>query len=187
MLTLTPPSDTASLSAFVTTRTPVERSPFVFVGERLWLDFVNCEHGVRRFEHVPPWILVQERRGRSELEAEPKRQPGTRPDELERLAHLLLARRRQRQVGPDMRRRKQDARPTTSRFLTESNALRDRSGAVIARRDDVTVDVDERREHRSQPSDPVRPTRCAGRARGRARLPGARAGPGTRAGAHARV
>src|SRR5207237_986927 len=23
---------------------------FVFVGERLWLDFVNCEHGVRRFD-----------------------------------------------------------------------------------------------------------------------------------------
>ena len=31
-------------------RPAIERSPFVFVGERLWLDFVNCEFGVRRFD-----------------------------------------------------------------------------------------------------------------------------------------
>ena len=28
----------------------MERSPFVFVGERLWLDFVNSEFGIRRFD-----------------------------------------------------------------------------------------------------------------------------------------
>jgi predicted RNA-binding Zn ribbon-like protein len=50
MLTLTSTSDTLSAPAFVSSRTPAERSPFVFVGERLWLDFVNCEQGIRRFD-----------------------------------------------------------------------------------------------------------------------------------------
>jgi len=49
MLTLTSSSDSA-LPAYVPPRASTERSPFVFVGERLWLDFVNSEHGVRRFE-----------------------------------------------------------------------------------------------------------------------------------------
>src|SRR6185503_16825667 len=49
MLTLTQTSDSATVSSF-TPRTSNERSPFVFVGERLWLDFVNCEHGLRRFD-----------------------------------------------------------------------------------------------------------------------------------------
>ncbi|MFI5228153.1 MAG: CGNR zinc finger domain-containing protein [Gemmatimonadales bacterium] len=49
MLTLTSSSDSA-LPAFVPARASTERSPFVFVGERLWLDFVNSEHGLRRFE-----------------------------------------------------------------------------------------------------------------------------------------
>lgn len=39
-----------------------ERSPFIFIGERLWLDFVNCEFGIRRFdalrdfEHLVRWL-----------------------------------------------------------------------------------------------------------------------------------
>jgi len=49
MLTLTQTSDSAAVSPF-TPRTSSERSPFVFVGERLWLDFVNCEHGLRRYD-----------------------------------------------------------------------------------------------------------------------------------------
>jgi predicted RNA-binding Zn ribbon-like protein len=49
MLTLTSSSDSA-LPSFVPARASTERSPFVFVGERLWLDFVNSEHGLRRFE-----------------------------------------------------------------------------------------------------------------------------------------
>lgn len=49
MLTLTSSSDSA-LPAYLPPRASTERSPFVFVGERLWLDFVNSEHGVRRFE-----------------------------------------------------------------------------------------------------------------------------------------
>ncbi|HWH52787.1 MAG TPA: CGNR zinc finger domain-containing protein [Gemmatimonadaceae bacterium] len=49
MLTFTSSSDSA-LPAYVPPRASTERSPFVFVGERLWLDFVNSEHGVRRFE-----------------------------------------------------------------------------------------------------------------------------------------
>src|SRR5215510_13975581 len=48
MLTLTPPSDTAAVT--YVPRATTERSPFVFVGERLWLDFVNCEQGLRRFD-----------------------------------------------------------------------------------------------------------------------------------------
>ena len=49
MLTLSQTSDSATVSAF-TPRANNERSPFVFVGERLWLDFVNCEHGLRRYD-----------------------------------------------------------------------------------------------------------------------------------------
>ena len=49
MLTLSTTSDSATVSSF-TPRTSNERSPFVFVGERLWLDFVNCEHGLRRYD-----------------------------------------------------------------------------------------------------------------------------------------
>jgi predicted RNA-binding Zn ribbon-like protein len=49
MLTLTTPSDSAAVP-FSPTRGANERSPFLFVGERLWLDFVNCEHGLRRFD-----------------------------------------------------------------------------------------------------------------------------------------
>ena len=54
MLTLTPSSESAapSHSAFAPARATSERSPFVFVGERLWLDFVNCEHGLRRFDSL---------------------------------------------------------------------------------------------------------------------------------------
>ena len=48
MLTLTP-SDSAAVP-FISPRATMERSPFVFVGERLWLDFVNCEFGIRRFD-----------------------------------------------------------------------------------------------------------------------------------------
>src|SRR5438270_13736122 len=50
MLTLTSPSDSAALTTFAPPRVTNERSPFVFVGERLWLDFVNCEHGLRRYD-----------------------------------------------------------------------------------------------------------------------------------------
>jgi len=50
MLTITPISDSVAVGAYVPMRATSERSPFVFVGERLWLDFVNCEHGVRRFD-----------------------------------------------------------------------------------------------------------------------------------------
>ncbi|HVX40800.1 MAG TPA: CGNR zinc finger domain-containing protein [Gemmatimonadaceae bacterium] len=62
MLTLTPSSDSAAVPAFVPARAMAERSPFVFVGERLWLDFVNCECGIRRFdalrdfEHLVQWL-----------------------------------------------------------------------------------------------------------------------------------
>jgi predicted RNA-binding Zn ribbon-like protein len=49
MLTLTTPSENTAVP-FSSPRATMERSPFVFVGERLWLDFVNCEHGIRRFD-----------------------------------------------------------------------------------------------------------------------------------------
>jgi len=50
MLTLTTSSDSSAVTAFAAPRATSERSPFVFVGERLWLDYVNCEHGMRRFD-----------------------------------------------------------------------------------------------------------------------------------------
>jgi len=50
MLTLTTPSDNAAVPYVPQPRPMLERSPFVFVGERLWLDFVNCEFGLRRFD-----------------------------------------------------------------------------------------------------------------------------------------
>jgi predicted RNA-binding Zn ribbon-like protein len=46
MLTITSASPDTS---YAPPRTP-ERSPFVFVGERLWLDFVNSELGLRRLD-----------------------------------------------------------------------------------------------------------------------------------------
>ncbi|HEX4684393.1 MAG TPA: CGNR zinc finger domain-containing protein [Gemmatimonadaceae bacterium] len=49
MLILTTPPDNTAVP-FVSPRATMERSPFVFVGERLWLDFVNCEFGIRRFD-----------------------------------------------------------------------------------------------------------------------------------------
>jgi len=48
MLTATPTSDLTP--GTFTPRPAIERSPFIFVGERLWLDFVNCEFGIRRFD-----------------------------------------------------------------------------------------------------------------------------------------
>jgi predicted RNA-binding Zn ribbon-like protein len=50
MLTFTSSSDSVAAPVFMPARATTERSPFVFVGERLWLDFVNCEHGLRRFD-----------------------------------------------------------------------------------------------------------------------------------------
>jgi predicted RNA-binding Zn ribbon-like protein len=52
MLSVTPSSDSAALGAYASSRTTFERSPVVFVGERLWLDFVNCEYGARRFDSL---------------------------------------------------------------------------------------------------------------------------------------
>jgi predicted RNA-binding Zn ribbon-like protein len=52
MLTLAPSSDSSAPAAFAPARAFPERSPFMFVGERLWLDFVNCEHGARRFDSL---------------------------------------------------------------------------------------------------------------------------------------
>ena len=63
MLTLTPSDSTAiAPPPFTAPRPAAERSPFIFVGERLWLDFVNCEHGIRRldalrdFETLVRWL-----------------------------------------------------------------------------------------------------------------------------------
>jgi predicted RNA-binding Zn ribbon-like protein len=58
MLTITSNSDTN----FTPPPRALERSPFVFVGERLWLDFVNSELGTRRvdslrdFETMVRWL-----------------------------------------------------------------------------------------------------------------------------------
>ena len=62
MLTVTPSFDSAALAGYTPPRTTIHRSPFVFVGERLWLDFVNCEHGSRRadalrdFDTMVQWL-----------------------------------------------------------------------------------------------------------------------------------
>jgi predicted RNA-binding Zn ribbon-like protein len=70
MLTLTTPSDSALLS-FAAPRPAMERSPFVFVGERLWLDFVNCEFGIRRYDALRDFeTLVRWLESASVLDAE---------------------------------------------------------------------------------------------------------------------
>lgn len=70
MLTLTPSSDSAAVS-FLPPRASTERSPFVFVGERLWLDFVNCEQGIRRFDALRDFeTLVRWLEAASVLDAE---------------------------------------------------------------------------------------------------------------------
>ncbi len=70
MLTLTPSSDTAA-TLFSPPRPLPERSPFVFVGERMWLDFVNSEHGTRRFEALRDFeTLVRWLEAASVLDAE---------------------------------------------------------------------------------------------------------------------
>jgi predicted RNA-binding Zn ribbon-like protein len=62
MLSLTSSSDSGVAPTFGPPRATTERSPFIFVGERLWLDFVNCEHGHRRldalrdFETMVRWL-----------------------------------------------------------------------------------------------------------------------------------
>jgi len=62
MLSLTSSSDSGVAPTFAPPRATTERSPFIFVGERLWLDFVNCEHGLRRldalrdFETMVRWL-----------------------------------------------------------------------------------------------------------------------------------
>ena len=62
MLSLTSSSDSGVAPTFAPPRATTERSPFIFVGERLWLDFVNCEHSLRRldalrdFETMVRWL-----------------------------------------------------------------------------------------------------------------------------------
>src|SRR5947208_3638675 len=62
MLSLTSSSDSGVAPTFSPPRATTERSPFIFVGERLWLDFVNCEHSHRRldalrdFETMVRWL-----------------------------------------------------------------------------------------------------------------------------------
>src|SRR6476661_6662801 len=71
MLTLTPSSDSAAVGAFAPSRATIERSPFMFVGERLWLDFVNCEQGIRRFDALRDFeTLVRWLEAASILDAE---------------------------------------------------------------------------------------------------------------------
>ena len=72
MLTLTPPSDSATVTtSYSVPRATPERSPFVFVGERLWLDFVNCEQGLRRFDALKDFeTMVRWLEAASVLDAE---------------------------------------------------------------------------------------------------------------------
>ncbi len=63
MLTITPSSDSAAVP-LAGSHSTTDQSPFVFIGERLWLDFVNCEYGLRRrdalndFETLVRWLEV---------------------------------------------------------------------------------------------------------------------------------
>lgn len=71
MLTLTPSDNAAVTPISFAPRPPLERSPFVFVGERLWLDFVNCEQGIRRFDALRDFeTLVRWLESASVLDAE---------------------------------------------------------------------------------------------------------------------
>jgi predicted RNA-binding Zn ribbon-like protein len=71
MLTLSSSDNASTTVPFASPRATPERSPFVFVGERLWLDFVNCEHGIRRFDALRDFeTLVRWLESSSVLDAE---------------------------------------------------------------------------------------------------------------------
>jgi predicted RNA-binding Zn ribbon-like protein len=134
MLTLTPP-DSAPLSVpFAAPARPVtERSPFVFVGERLWLDFVNCEHGLRRFdalrdfENLVRWlesaVVLDAERGNG-IRRRAQQQPAGAAAALVDARRVRSALRSLAERGPSSERVREDALAEINRVLGRSAGTR---------------------------------------------------------------
>src|SRR5207253_977546 len=99
------------------------------------------------FEDVAVRVFLQERRGRRELEPEPELEPCVRADALVGLPDLHLALVAEREVRPDVRRRKENSRPMLRSAFAQGEPVLDRRGSVVTRRDDMGVTVDESTIH----------------------------------------
>ena len=69
------------------------------------------QDAVRSLEEVAVRVLLEQRAGRRQLEAEPQLEPRLRTHPLVGLPDLQLALFTEREVRPDVRRRKEDRRP----------------------------------------------------------------------------
>lgn len=134
MLTLTSP-DSASLSVpfAAPARPATERSPFVFVGERLWLDFVNCEHGLRRsdalrdFESLVRWLetaLVLDGERGNGIRRRAQQQPAGAAAALVDARRVRGALRSLAERGPSSERVREDALAEINRVLGRSAGTR---------------------------------------------------------------
>jgi len=99
----------------------------------------------RARQDIPTRIFSQQDIGRRQFVSEPQIEAGTLPDLLERRANFLLALPCQRQMRPNVRRREQDRGPVACRAATQRNAVVHRLRPVVARGNDVTVTIDERK------------------------------------------
>jgi predicted RNA-binding Zn ribbon-like protein len=133
MLTLTPSTDSAAVPTYVPPRANIERSPFVFLGERLWLDFVNCEYGIRRadalrdFETMVRWleeaaILDGERAGGIRRRAQ--QQPAGAAAALVDARRVRTALRALAERGPVSERTRYDGLTEINRVLGRSAGTR---------------------------------------------------------------
>jgi len=139
------------------------------------------EHMLALLEDVAPGILVEQRRHRGQLEAEPKleRRPFSKLREgLPDPGLALLAQRDERR---DVRCRVEHARLVGECIAAQRQSLVDGPNAVIAGRDDVRMDVDEAGLHPATVATPLE-----GTAGERAQPCGARGAHETRAAGRAR-
>jgi predicted RNA-binding Zn ribbon-like protein len=132
MLTLTTPSDSAVVS-FAQSRPTIERSPFVFVGERLWLDFVNCEYGVRRydalrdFETLVRWLesaIVLDAERAAGIRRRAQQQPAGASAALVDARRVRSALRALAERGPTSERVRSDGLAEINRVLGRSAGTR---------------------------------------------------------------
>ena len=105
------------------------------------------QDAVGPFERVAAGVLVEQCVRRRQLPSETKLDRRTVTDALEGRADFVLARGRQRELGPDMRRREEEPRSVFGRVAAERHACRDVLGTVVAGWDDVRVTVDEAAVH----------------------------------------
>src|SRR5205823_3422194 len=101
----------------------------------------------RPFEHVAHRILLEQRRRRSQLEAEPKLERRVTSKLLERLADDTLTLLCQHEMRPHVRSCIEDLRSGPRRDLAEFDSVRVRLSAVVTRGNDVRMTVDEPGPH----------------------------------------